>query len=431
METKESKVKPKLNRIAELARKYRDEPIQSIHHHMDRWWLEDAYHQLKANKAAGIDKVTKEEYGENLAENLEDLITRVRSQTYRAPAVKRVEIPKPGSDELRPLGIPSFEDKVLQKGFVMLVEPVFEEMFYEFSYGFRPGKSQHEAIHTLFKDLGWRGGWVIDLDIRRFFDTIDHRHMREFFSKRITDGVLNTLVLGWLKAGTVKNGAWEASEEGTPQGGNVSPLLANLYLHEVLDDWFVKEVQPRLKSNGGMVRYADDAVMYFDRKEDAERVLAALGKRLDRYGLELHPEKTRLLDFTQPRGGDKQSTFSFLGFTYYWGKSRSGKRVIKLKTESKRQTAKKKALTDWIKENRHLPRAEQHQILSAKLRGLYHYYGVSDNIGSLYTLSFHARIAWRKWLNRTGRKRDMSWRQFNFYLAAHPLPEPKVYHPLY
>ena len=431
METNEPKVKPTLNRIAELARKFPNEPLRSIHHNMDRWWLEDAYHQLDANKATGIDRVTKEQYGENLAGNLEDLITRVRSSSYRAPAVKRVEIAKAGSDEKRPLGIPSFEDKVLQKGFVMLVQPVFEEMFYEFSYGFRPGKNQHMAIESLFKDLGWQGKWVIDLDIRKFFDTIDHRHMREIFSERITDGVLNRLVLGWLKAGVVQDGEWRSSEEGTPQGGNVSPLLANLYLHTVLDDWFVNEVQPRLKSNSGMVRYADDAVLYFDRKEDAERVLSVLAKRLEKFGLQLHPEKTRLIDFTRPAGRERKATFSFLGFTFYWGKSRRGKRVIKLKTESKRKNAKKTALTKWIKENRHLPRIEQYRILSAKLRGLYQYYGVSDNIHVLLALRRHVKITWRKWLNRTGRKKPMNWKKFNFYLEAHPLPMPKVYHRLY
>lgn len=431
MEKKESKVTPKPNRIAELARKYRDEPLKSIHQFMDRWWLKDAFHQLDAKKAPGVDKVTKEQYGERLAENLEDLINRVRSQTYRAPAVKRVEIPKPGSNELRPLGIPSFEDKVLQKGFVMLVEPVFEDMFYSFSYGFRPGKSQHMAIESLFKGLGWDGKWVIDLDIRKFFDTIVHRHMREFFGKRITDGVLNRLVLGWLKAGTVQDGRWKASEEGTPQGGNVSPLLANLYLHEVLDDWFAKEVQPRLKGNSGMVRYADDAVLYFDRKEDAERVMKVLHKRLEKFGLQLHPEKTRLIDITRARAQDRKSTFNFLGFTFYWGKSRRGKPVIKLKTDRKRKAAKKTALTRWIKANRHLPRNEQHQVLSAKLRGLYHYYGVSDNISVLLSLQRHAKITWRKWLNRTGRKKPMNWKQFNFYLEAHPLPNPRVYHRLY
>lgn len=431
METRESNVTPKPNRIAELARKYRDEPLKSIHQFMDRWWLEDAFHQLDAKKAPGIDQVTKDQYGEKLAENLEDLIKRVRSRTYRAPAVKRVEIPKPGSDELRPLGIPSFEDKVLQKAFVMLVEPVFEDMFYGFSYGFRPGKSQHQAIESLFKGLGWDGKWVIDLDIRKFFDTIDHRHMREFFSKRITDGVLNRLVLGWLKAGSVQDGRWKASDEGTPQGGNVSPLLANLYLHEVLDDWFAKEVQPRMKGNSGMVRYADDAVLYFDRKEDAERVMKVLHKRLEKFGLQMHPEKTRFIDFTKAGAWDRKSSFNFLGFTFYWGKSRQGKPVIKLKTERKRKAAKKTALTRWIKGNRHLPRREQHQALSAKLRGLYQYYGVSDNISMMLSLLRHVKITWRKWLNRTGRKKPMNWKKFNFYLAANPMPSPKVYHRLY
>ena len=235
----------------------------------------------------------------------------------------------------------------------------------------------------------------------------------------------------WLKAGVVQDDSWRVSEEGTPQGGNVSPLLANLYLHEVLDDWFVNEVQPRLKSNSGMVRFADDAVLYFEREEDARRVWKVLHKRLEKFGLQLHPEKTRLIDFTKPKGGkDRKSTFGFLGFTFYWGKSRHGNPVIKLKTEVQRQTAKKAALTNWVKENRHLPRREQYRMLRAKLYGLYRYYGVSDNIGSLYSLQRHVEWVWRKWL-RTGRKRPKSWKKFRYYLEVYPLPEPKVYHPLY
>ena len=321
MENKESIVTPKLSRIADLALKHQGEPLKSIHHYMDRWWLEDAFHQLDAKKAPGIDNVTKDLYGERLAENIEDL-----------------------------------------------------------------------TIQSLFKALSWNGKWVIDLDIRRFFDTIDHRLMREFFSKRIKDGVLNRLVLGWLKAGVVQDDRWRASEEGTPQGGNVSPLLANLYLHEVLDDWFVKEVQPRLKGDSGMVRYADDAVLYFDRKEEAERVLKVLHKRLEKFGLQLHPEKTRLVDFTRSMTKNRQSTFSFLGFTFYWAKSRRGKPTVKLKTERKRKAAKKKALTRWIKANRHLPRHEQYQVLSAKLRGLHQYYGVSFNASMLSGLNWHVAV---------------------------------------
>ncbi len=243
--------------------------------------------------------------------------------------------------------------------------------------------------------------------------------------------MLNRLILGWLKAGTVQNGRGQASEEGAPQGGNVSPLLANLYLHEVLDDWFVNEVQPRLKGNSGMVRYADDAVLYFDRKDEAEKVLEVLHKRLEKFGLQLHPEKTRLIDFTRSWTRNREATFSFLGFTFYWGKSRRGKPTVKLKTESKHKSAKKKALTEWIKTNRHLPRHEQYQVLSAKLRGLHQYYGVSFNSNVLSSLNWHVAITWWKWLNRTGRKKPMSWKKFSFYLEAHPLPSPKVYHRLF
>jgi group II intron reverse transcriptase/maturase len=418
------------DRIAELAKRYQGQALTSIHHLMDLKLLCESYWKLDGSKSPGVDGQTKADYGEgdNLARKLEDLLTKVRRKEYRAPPVKRVEIPKGPGGETRPIGIPTTEDKVLQKAFVSLVEPVFEQEFHDFSYGFRPGKSQHQALKELSGKLVWEGGYVIDLDLRKFFDSIPKGKLQEAFRKRIKDGVLNQLLVGWLNAGIMKNGHWEATNAGTPQGGNVSPLLSNLYLHDVLDSWFVEEVQPRLKGGSGMVRFADDAVLYFEKQEDAEKVLEVLPKRLGKYGLSLHPEKTKLLDFTKPKSkGERKPTFDFLGFTYYWGETLKGRAIVKLKTARKKLTAKLNDLYDWCKTNRHLPMGEQREILTSKLRGHYQYYGVSHNSRSLSNYYHRVVRIWHKWLNRRGGK-AMSYEKLNRYLRNFPLPRPKIVH---
>ena len=421
------------DRIAELARRYQGQALTSIHHLMDLKMLCEAYWKLDGSKSPGVDGQTKADYGEgnNLARKLEELLAKVRRKEYHAPPVKRVEIPKGSGGETRPIGIPTLEDKVLQKAFVALVEPVFEQEFYGFSYGFRPGRSQHQALKVLDEKLVWEGGWIIDLDIRKFFDTIPKGKLQEAFRKRIKDGVLNQLIVGWLNAGIMKNGKWEATEAGTPQGGNVSPLLANLYLHDVLDRWFVEEIQPRLKGSGGMVRYADDAVMYFEKREDAEKVLEELPKRLGEYGLTMHPEKTKLLDFSRPRDGTRRKpTFDFLGFTFYWGKTRSNRPIVKMKTARKKLTAKLNDFYEWCKANRHEPLWEQHGIIASKLEGHYQYYGVSHNYASLTKYAYAVRQIWHKWLKRRGGK-PMSYEKFNRYLKNFPLPNPRITHALF
>jgi len=426
-------VKTVRHRIATLAEYHAREGLSSIHHHMDKWWLAEAYRGLKAGKAPGIDGVSKAEYGEGLSQGLEDLVDRVRSRTYRAPPVKRVQIPK-GNGEYRPLGLPSLEDKVLQKGFVMLVEPVFEREFYDFSYGFRPGRSPHQAIKALWRHVG-EGGmrWVIDLDLRKYFDTIAHLPLREMFGRRIRDGILNKLVLGWLKAGVFHEEQVTISETGTPQGGIVSPLLSNLYLHEALDHWFVQQVQPRMKGAAQMVRFADDAVLCFEHKEDAQRVLAVLGKRMAKYGLKLHPEKTKLVDFRPPRGGQSKGrgSFDFLGFCFYWARTRHGRAVVKLKTAKDRYTSKVKELGEWLRDNRHKPIAEQHAQLSAKIRGHLQYYGVSFNSKALGSFVWEARRRWHRWLARRGGRTYWSWRRMNSFLRTFPLPSPRIIHRLF
>jgi len=426
-------VKTLQHRIGTLAEYHAREGLSSIHHHLDKWWLAEAYRQLEPNKAPGIDGVSKAEYGVGLSQRLEDLVNRVRSRKYRAPNIKRVLIPK-GNGEFRPLGLLSLEDKVLQKGFVMLVEPVFEREFHDFSYGFRPGRSPHQALRALRRHVGEEGmHWVIDLDLRKYFDTIPHLPLREMFRRRIRDGVLNKLVLGWLKAGVLHEGKVTISEAGTPQGGIVSPLLSNLYLHEVLDDWFVREVQPGLKGAARVVRFADDAVLCFGEKEDAERVLVELEERMSRYGLKLHPEKTKLVDFRPPSGGQGKGAGSFnaLGFCFYWGRTRKGRAVVKLKTARDRLMRKIKATGEWLRDHRHDPVAEQHAQLSAKIRGHLQYYGVSFNSKALWNFVSEVTSRWWKWLRRRGDKTYWSWERMQSFLVTFPLPRPRIIHPLY
>ncbi len=275
--------------------------------------------------------------------------------------------------------------------------------------------------------------WVIDLDLRKYFDTIAHLPLREMFSRRIRDGILNKLVLGWLKAGVFQEGEVTISEKGTPQGGIVSPLLSNLYLHEVLDHWFAQEVQPRMRGAAAMVRFADDAVLCFEHKEDAQRVLEVLGKRMAKYGLKLHPDKTKLVDFRPPQWGQGKGrgSFEFLGFCFYWARTRKGRAVVKLKTARERFTRKVKETGEWLRSNRHLPVAQQQAQLSAKIRGHLQYYGVSFNSKALGSFVWQVTRHWRRWLARRGGRTYWSWERMHSFLVTFPLPAPRIVHSLF
>jgi RNA-directed DNA polymerase len=408
-------VTPLKHWIAQLAEHFRGQALTSIHHRLDVLLLAEAHRRLRGNKAPGIDGQTKAEYSDGLQSRLEDLLARVRTQSYRAPPVRRVEIPK-ADGSTRPIGVPTYEDKVLQKAFALLVEPVFEREFHEGSYGYRPGRTAHDAIGAV--DRATNGGhhWIIELDIKGYFDSIPHKDLREMFSHRIKDGVINRLILGWLKAGVLKEDLWQGGEEGTPQGGIVSPLLANLYLHHVLDQWIESDVKPRLKGSVQLIRYADDAVLCFKREEDARRVYEVLGKRFEKYRLTLHPEKTRLLDF-RPPGADndgKSSTFSFLGFTFYWSHTRQGRRIVKPKTQRKRFLSKLKAIGEECRKDRHQPIGKQQAKLVVRLQGHINYYGVSHNFRALKLFIRGAEAIWMKWLNRRGAPNKLTapqWRK--------------------
>ncbi len=325
-------VSTKQTRIAELAKQAPLMSFTTLAHHIDISWLIEAFGRTRQDGAVGVDGQTSEDYGADLRCNLERLLNRAKSGTYQAPPVKRAYIPKGTGNETRPIGIPTFEDKVLQRAVVMVLESVYEQDFYDCSYGFRPRRSAHQALEALWRQLmAMGGGWVVEVDIRKFFDTLDHARLREFLQRRIRDGVLLRWIGKWLNAGVLEGDVYTLPEEGTPQGGVISPLLANVYLHYVLDDWFEKDVKPRLAGQAFLIRYADDFVIGFRHEADAKRVLEVLHKRFAKYGLTLHPDKTRLVPFMRPSQrpgseaqGPQPGTFDLLGFTHFWGRSRRG-----------------------------------------------------------------------------------------------------------
>jgi RNA-directed DNA polymerase len=312
-----------------LAKQSPQMAFTSLAHLMDIDWLKEAYRRTRKDGAVGVDGVTAEEYEQDLEGNLQRLLDRAKSGTYRAPPVRRVHIPKGGSTtETRPLGIPTLEDKILQRAVVMLLEPIYEQDFLDCSYGFRPRRSAHQALESFRNQMmNCRGGWVLEVDLRKFFDNLDHGHLRKFLRLRVRDGVLLRLIDKWLKAGVMEDGSVSHPDAGTPQGGVVSPLLSNVFLHYVLDQWFEQEVKPRMRDRAFLIRYADDFVIGFRDQRDAHRVMEVLPKRVGKYGLSVHPTKTKLVPFRPPSSttrsrsasrDDRPGTFDLLGFTHFW-----------------------------------------------------------------------------------------------------------------
>jgi group II intron reverse transcriptase/maturase len=422
-------VSTKQARIAHIARKYEGTALRTLAHHMDIAWLHEAYKRTRKDGAVGIDKVSGADYAQDLTEHLERLLEEAKSGLYRAPAVRRAFIDKEGGKK-RPLGIPTFEDKVLQRAVVMLLQPVYEQDFYDFSYGFRPGRSAHQALERLDEHLyEHSGGWVLEVDIHNFFTELDHKKLRELLSKRVVDGVVRRLIGKWLRAGVLQDGVISRLEKGSPQGAVISPLLANIYLHEVLDRWWVEQVQPRLEGRSLLVRYADDFVMVFSHRADALKVEQVLHKRFARFGLTLHPEKTALVDFKRPRPQEPErspESFDFLGFCFYWGTSRKGHPIPKQKTSKRRLARALKRLNQWLKRARTLPVRWQARLLRRKLTGHYLYYGRRHNIRDLRRFYKGAIRLWKKWLSRRSQRAPMDWKSFNKLLRRHPLPTPRL-----
>jgi group II intron reverse transcriptase/maturase len=424
-------VSTKLERIAKLAKGKPGISLLTLAHHIDVNWLRDAYRRTRKDGARGVDGQSAKQYAERLEQNLEALLERAKSGSYRAPPVRRVHIPK-GNGDTRPIGIPTFEDKVLQRAVAMVIGEVYEQDFYDCSYGFRPGRSAHQALEAI-QNTAWRmkGGWLVEVDIKKFFDTVEHVHLREILRRRIGDGVLLRLIGKWLNAGVLEGLVLSYPDNGTPQGGVISPLLANIYLHTVLDEWFVKDVVPALAREAAMIRYADDFVVLFESKDDAERFLAVLPKRFGKYGLTLHPDKTRMVPFQRPDrvndDDDGPGTFDLLGFTHFWGISRNGNWIVKQRTAKDRFSRALHRLREWCQWHRHDPLNTQHLTLTKKLNGHYAYYGITSNFDRIASFFHMAKRVWRMALARRSQQR-MPWSKMQKLLERFPLPGPRIVH---
>jgi RNA-directed DNA polymerase len=420
--------------IVELARKKPGTVLFSLNHVIDFEWMREAYIRTRKDGATGIDGVTAEDYEANLEANLKDLLGRIKSGSYKAPPVRRAYIPKADGSQQRPIGIPTFEDKVAQRAIAMVLEAIYEQDFLPCSYGFRPGRSAHQALRQLSGAIMVRKQyWVLDVDVRKYFDSISHSHLRGILDQRVTDGVVRRMIGKWLNAGVLEAGNLHLTAEGTPQGGVISPMIANIFLHHVLDKWFEDVVRPRLRGKATLVRFADDFVMTFETYHDAKRVMDVLGKRLGRFGLSLHSDKTHFIDFRPQRHGGTPpdctaQSFAFLGFTHSWQKSRKGKGVARQTTAKSRFARSLAAVKDWCRTNRHRPVPEQRAWLSAALTGHYAYYGITGNIRQLQDYRYQVVRIWHKWLARRTRGKPLRWASFSALLARHTLPAARIVH---
>lgn len=424
-----------LDRVREAARRDRKKRFTALLHHVTIDRLRDAYLALKRRAAAGVDGVTWDEYGRNLEARLVDLHARVHRGAYRAKPSRRVYIPKPDGRQ-RPLGIAALEDKVLQRAVVEVLNAVYEVDFLGFSYGFRPGRSQHHALDALATATACKKvNWVLDADIRGFFDTIDHGWLVKFVGHRVGDKRILRLIQKWLAAGVLEDGKWSMTEEGTPQGATISPLLANVYLHYVFDLWVQQWRARSVRGAVYVVRYADDIVLGFQHEVDARRFHAELPRRLKHFGLELHPDKTRLLRFgrfaearRRERGQGKPETFNFLGFTHICGKSRSGQFLLLRYTMKDRLRAKLREIREALLRRRHLPVPVQGEWLGAVVRGYFAYHAVPLNSQRLQSFRVEVTRSWLHSLRRRSQRSRMTWDRMH-RLAERWIPKPRVLHP--
>jgi len=435
MHSNEDTVETKLQRIAERAHREPKAQFSSLFHLMDRELLWGCFHAMKEGKASGIDRITKEQYAENLMDNLDDLIGRLHRMAYIPQPVLRVYIPKAASKKMRPLGLPAREDKWVQAALSRILQAIYEQDFIDDAYGFRPGRSCHDALRSLNQTLEKRGiNHVVEADIKGFFDHVDQEQLMKFLAHRIADKRVLRYIKRVLKAGIQEDGEYRASERGTPQGGVISPLLANLYLHSTLDLWFQRRFLKTCSGTAKIIRYADDYVACFQHEADAKRFRIEMEERLNPFGLEIAPEKTKILEFgrwaqsrAKARGERKADTFDFLGFTHDCTTSRNGKRFqVGHKSISQRLTAKLKQYTQWIRKHRTLCTAEIMKITVMKLRGHYAYYGVTGNSKSINNFAYEVRKILFKWLNRRGKRKCLNGEKFERLLQRFPLPTPRI-----
>ena len=423
-----------LGRVREVARRDKDARFTALLHHVTLFRLREAYWAISPKAAPGVDGVTWAEYGQDLEVNLQDLLGRVQSGRYRATPSRRVYVPK-ADGRLRPLGIASLEDKIVQRAVAEVLNAVYEVDFRGFSYGFRPGRGPHDALDALTVGIqSRRVNWVLDADIRNFFGQIDHSWLRRFVEHRIADKRIWRLIGKWLAAGVIEDGEWTACEEGSPQGASISPLLANLYLHHVFDLWVDWWRHHRAHGDVIVVRFADDTIVGFQYEGDARRFLDELRDRFAKFGLELHPDKTRLIEFgrraaidRKRRGLGKPETFDFLGFTHICATSKNGRFWVKRITIAKRMRAKLKAVNDQLKRRRHQPIPVQGQWLRSVMQGHFAYYAVPGNTDAVSAFQFHATRHWYQALRRRSQRKRINWDRMK-RIASRWLPKVRVMH---
>jgi RNA-directed DNA polymerase len=421
---------PGLVKVVERAKREPEGRFHALAHLIDVPALTRAYRRMRWDAAVGGDGITKEQYGQDLEAHLQDLHARLKAKRYRHQPIRRVHIPK-GQGKTRPIGISAFEDKLVQDAVREVLEAIYEQDFLDSSYGFRPGRSAHDALRTL-DQIVHRGEvrWVLEADIVSFFDSLDRTELKKMLEIRVADGSLMRLIGKCLHVGVLDGEELSEPEMGTTQGSVLSPLLGNVYLHYVLDLWFETEVKPRLRGKATLIRYCDDFIIGFEREDDARRVLTALGKRLGRFGLTLHPDKTRLLPFGCPRvgqhGGRGPATFDFVGFTCYWARSRKGHWGMWCKTRRASLRRAKQAIYDWCRRHRHQSVQAQHAALYRRLRGHFNYFGVNGNLQSLLRLVEATKRAWYKWLCRRSQRARLTWERFTDLLRRWPLPRPRI-----
>jgi group II intron reverse transcriptase/maturase len=428
----------KLGYISKRARENKRFKFNNLIHLVSERHLRECFEHLKKGKAAGIDGITLSEYGLKLLDNVADLVYRMKRMSYRPQPVRRVFIPK-GGGKKRPLGIPTVEDKLVQRVFAYILEAIWEEDFLDISFGFRPGRGCHDALarldHVLMKQ---RPGYIIDADIEGYFDNVDHGKIVDCLKERINDDKFLRYIVRMLKSGIMEGRNYHISDKGTPQGGVVSPILANIYLHYLLDLWFMRDIRPNCKGRVELIRYCDDFVICVEKVEDVRFIMKNLAQRLESGNLKLSKEKTRVIRFNRPSSKDKEDrggqpgTFNFLGFTHYWEKSRRGFYKVGRRTECKRFNKAVGKVKDWLKTNRNrIPLKEIWKRMSQMLTGHYSYYGVSGNTAKIREYHYRVVRLIFKWLNRRSQKKSYNWEQFNRYERMFPLPKPKIYKELY
>ncbi|WP_300303941.1 group II intron reverse transcriptase/maturase [Anaerosolibacter sp.] len=421
--------------MAEVAKIRPKERFTSLVHLINGEMIRECHEEMKRKKAPGADNITKGEYELRLDDNVNDLINRMKRQAYKPQPVKRVYIPKAGSEKKRPLGIPAYEDKLVQASLAKILNAIYEQDFLECSFGFRPNRSCHDALKVLDKILDKREiRYIVDADIKGFFDHIDQKWLMKFIEHRIADTNILRIIARFLKAGIIEAGIAYDTPEGTPQGGVISPILGNIYLHYVIDLWFEKKIRKNCRGKAYMVRYADDSVYCFEYEEDAKEFYWQMITRLKTFNLEVAEEKTKIISIKKDRDDDSDgegglgvNSFDFLGFTHYEGRSKSGVRRIMRKTSKKKYKASLLRCKEWIKTNRHMATNDFMKKLKIKVLGHCRYYGITDNNSSVSNFIDEVKRLIYKWLNRRSQCKSFSWDKFNLFLKRYPLPRAKTY----